>query len=52
MSNYRPFTAYYNGKSAEIWAVDKDSAKEKAERHFDAPRNHRPLIIIVPRNRL
>jgi len=49
MADYRAFMAHYNSRSAEIWAVDKDSAKEKAERHFNAPRKHRDLIIIIPR---
>lgn len=45
---YSSFKAHYKGKSAEIWAADKDSAREKAGSHFKTPRNDRNLIIIVP----
>jgi hypothetical protein len=48
MSKYTAFNAHYNGHKSEIWAIDKDQAKEKAARHYGAdPR----LVIVQPLQR-
>jgi len=47
---YSPYMALYNGDHAELWAYDKDQAKEKACRHFKLTPANGKLIIVVPKN--